>query len=90
MVEIMSYGIWAVVTGAASGIGRAFAEHLAAAGPHLVLAARSTDRLDDLGATLKSAHGIDYRVVTVDLSRAGSAAAVLDATADRPRTSPAG
>jgi hypothetical protein len=82
MVEIASYGPWAVVTGASSGIGRAFAEHLAAAGLHLVLAARSTDRLDALGATLAGAYGIEYRVVTVDLSRDGSAAALIDATAD--------
>jgi short-subunit dehydrogenase len=82
MVEIASYGPWAVVTGASSGIGRAFAEQLAAAGLHLVLAARSTDRLETLGATLARAHGINYRVVTVDLSQPQSAAALVDATAD--------
>lgn len=82
MVEISSYGPWAVVTGASSGIGRAFADHLAAAGLHLVLAARSTDRLETLGATLTRAHGVEFRVVTVDLSRPESAAALIEATAD--------
>jgi len=82
MVEIASYGPWAVVTGASSGIGRAFAEHLAAAGLHLVLAARSTERLRDLGGTLARAHGVDFRVITVDLSQPESAASLVNATAD--------
>ncbi|WFE21333.1 SDR family NAD(P)-dependent oxidoreductase [Solwaraspora sp. WMMD937] len=82
MVEIRSYGPWAVVTGASSGIGRAFAEHLAAAGLHLVLAARSTDRLETLATALTRAHGISCRVVTVDFSLAGSVAELVDATED--------
>jgi uncharacterized protein len=82
MVEIASYGPWAVVTGASSGIGRAFAEHLAAAGLHLVLAARSTDRLQALGEALSRRHGIEYRVVTVDLSQPDGAALLIDVTGD--------
>ncbi|GIH05233.1 short-chain dehydrogenase [Rhizocola hellebori] len=82
MVEIASYGPWAAVTGASSGIGRAFAEQLAAAGLNLVLAARSTDRLESLGQSLKAAHGTDYRVITTDLSRPDGASAVIDATQD--------
>src|SRR6266498_1354211 len=82
MVEIASYGPWAVVTGASSGIGRAFAEHLAAAGLDLVLAARSTDRLESLGSALSHTHGIAYRVVTADLSTPDGAAAVIEATDD--------
>jgi uncharacterized protein len=82
MIEISSYGPWAVVTGASSGIGQAFAHHLAAAGLHLVLAARSTDRLQTLATTLTRAHGVQLRVVTVDLSRPESATALVEATAD--------
>lgn len=82
MTDLSAYGHWAVITGASSGIGRAFAERCAAEGMNVVLAARSTDRLTDLGRELSAAHGIDHRVVTVDLSHPDGAAALLAASAD--------
>jgi hypothetical protein len=82
MVEILSYGPWAIITGASSGIGAAFADHLAAAGLNLVLTARSTDKLHALGRRLTAAHGIDHRVITADLSRPGATATVIEATTD--------
>lgn len=44
----------AVITGASSGIGKAFAQSLDAAGVRLVLVGRSTDRLEATAATLHS------------------------------------
>lgn len=82
MIDIASYGPWAIVTGASSGIGLAFAEHLAAAGLDLVLVARSTERLESLGKRLKAAHGTSYRVVTVDLSDPAAASVIGEASAD--------
>ena len=77
------YGPAALVTGASSGIGRAFAETLAGLGMDLVLAARRQDRLDQLAAELAAAHGVRTHVVVVDLARTDAPQHLLDATADR-------
>lgn len=47
----------AFVTGASSGLGRRFAETLAAAGARVAVAARRADRLDDLVATIERRGG---------------------------------
>ncbi|MBE1878078.1 SDR family NAD(P)-dependent oxidoreductase [Myceligenerans pegani] len=82
MIQINAYGPWAVVTGASSGIGEGFAHQLAAAGLNLVLAARSADKLEALGAALAGSHGISYRAVAVDLSLQDAATTLIEATED--------
>ena len=74
------YGPWAVVTGASDGIGRAFAEQLAAAGLSVVLVARRTRELDALSAELAERHGVETRAVATDLSDAAGRRTVADAT----------
>lgn len=63
----------ALITGASSGIGEAFAKALAAKGLDLVLVARSEDKLRALSRQLNEVYSRRVEVVTADLSLAGSA-----------------
>jgi uncharacterized protein len=68
---------WALVTGASAGIGWALAEQLAAAGTHLVLTARRTDRLQQLAADLSKKHSVQSEVFPADLTRPEAPAEIL-------------
>ncbi|HEY2517728.1 MAG TPA: SDR family NAD(P)-dependent oxidoreductase [Polyangiaceae bacterium] len=66
---LKSYGPWALVTGASSGIGGELARSLAARGLHLVLTARRVPELEALAAELRAKHGVEVRVVGLDLAQ---------------------
>ena len=57
-----------LITGASTGIGAEFARQFAARGHDLVVVARSADKLNDLAAQLRAAHGVDVTVLAMDLS----------------------
>lgn len=74
----MSTRSWtrALVTGASAGIGEAFARQLAARGTHLVLVARSRQRLESFARQLADAHGVGTEVLAVDLATSDGVAQV--------------
>jgi uncharacterized protein len=76
----------ALVTGASSGIGEAFARQLAAAGTHLVVVARSGDKLDSLASEVRARSGVEVEVLPADLADAGALRTVEDrvVAVDRP------
>jgi len=76
------FGPWALVTGASSGIGEVFARQLAAKGMNLVLIARREDRLRRLAEELCKAHGIETRIVALDLTAGDFLPTVEKATHD--------
>ncbi|WFE27814.1 SDR family NAD(P)-dependent oxidoreductase [Solwaraspora sp. WMMD791] len=72
-------GTTALLTGASKGLGAALAEELATRGADLVLVARSAAALDELAATLRTAHGVRVRSVAADLAASDGAGRVIAA-----------
>ncbi|QSJ16276.1 SDR family oxidoreductase [Nostoc sp. UHCC 0702] len=70
----------ALITGASSGIGKAFAEELAARQTNLVLVSRSEEKLNQIAKELQEKYKIQVDVIVKDLTEPNAASAVFDAT----------
>ncbi|KAG6923173.1 hydroxysteroid 17-beta dehydrogenase 12, partial [Chelydra serpentina] len=67
--ELARYGAWAVVTGATSGIGRAYAHELVKRGLNVVLISRSLQKLKQVAAEIEEQHGRSTRVIEADFTQ---------------------
>jgi short-subunit dehydrogenase len=67
----------ALVTGASSGIGAAFAHRLAREGRHVALVARRADVLERLAETLRR-NRVDAHAIAADLTRPGAVQALAE------------
>ncbi|XP_040006505.1 hydroxysteroid (20-beta) dehydrogenase 2 isoform X2 [Xiphias gladius] len=67
-VDLRKYGQWAVVTGATSGIGKAYACELAQRGLDVVLVSRCNDKLQMVAKEIEEQYGRKTRIVQVDFT----------------------
>ena len=76
-------GKTALITGASSGIGKSFAELLAAKGYAVVLTARRGDRLEALAAELREKYQVATHTIVADLAQPDASAKIATELASR-------
>lgn len=81
-IDKNTFGPWALITGASSGIGKEFARQVAASGINVVLVARRQPLLEAWGEELRATYGTAYRAVSADLSKPDFMETVKQATHD--------
>lgn len=80
--KTQEFGPWAIVTGANSGIGAAFANRLAAEGYNIALVGRRDAVLQKAADGLAKTHAVKTRSVVVDLSDANFLSQIVAKTKD--------
>lgn len=75
-----------IVTGASSGLGRAFAERLAGNGSDLVVVARNEQRLEACATEIASKHSVHVEAISADLARPDTAEKIFGRLRDMGST----
>jgi short-subunit dehydrogenase len=79
----VSYGPWALVTGASSGIGEQFTRQLARRGLNVIVAARRGDRLASLASELSRKRGPQVEPCMVDFAERSAVDCLVAAVGER-------
>jgi short-subunit dehydrogenase len=77
------YGPWAVVAGASEGLGRAFADAIAARGVSVALVARRAEPLRTAATEIGAANGVDAIAIVADLGAPDAHTVIAEAMGDR-------
>jgi short-subunit dehydrogenase len=78
--EIAKGSKTALVTGASTGIGRCYAERLAALGYNLIIVSRDEELLQQVGATIEEQFGVKVRVLAKNLATTTAAKELFEWT----------
>lgn len=81
-IDITKYGPWALITGAAGGQGKNYAQHLAADGFNLILVDINLEPMERLRDTLVAQHKIEIKLAQVDLAQEDAADQIISAIGD--------
>ncbi|ASF39614.1 NAD(P)-dependent oxidoreductase [Halobacillus halophilus] len=73
----------AIITGASSGIGKAIAHHLADTGANVVLAARRSERLQELANEITESYNVEAKVVETDVTKKEDVEQLVKETKDQ-------
>lgn len=79
-------GKTALITGASSGIGEAFAYEIAAKGANLIITARTAKKLEALAADIISKYNVKVHVLTADLAQSNAAEELYHAIIEKGLT----
>ncbi|MFT7516304.1 MAG: short-subunit dehydrogenase [Myxococcota bacterium] len=75
----LTYGPWAIVTGASAGLGEHYTRQLAERGLNVLIIARRMERLESLATELMSKHSVSIECLELDLVAEGAISTILTA-----------
>ena len=76
------YGNWALIAGAAIGLGRAFCRELAKQGMNLFMIDNQKKELEIMSEKLRQEHKIETKILCVDLAKPNAVDEILEKTSD--------
>ena len=79
---LTNYGPWGIVAGGSDGVGIAFAHAMAERGMNVVLVARRLPVLESAAHEIRVRHGVEVRIVALDLATPTALSALEQATLD--------